>query len=182
MSTAMLALLGGCSASAAQAETVKAEETVSSIGSNTDPSIKELQDIMKQIVAEQYRVQQHADLAAAVAKLKKHVGKTWYVFSGSTPAGWDCSGLTLWVYEQMGITLPHRASQQEEFGTFTTDPKPGDIVVFYYKGRHSAYHVGIYIGDGKMIHAPAPGQLTAVEGVYHFGRSWSTIKYISIVK
>jgi peptidoglycan DL-endopeptidase CwlO len=181
LSTAILALLVGCSASAATAETVKAEETVSSNESKADSDIETLQRNIADFIAKQRLIQQRADLVDVLAELKKYVGKTRYVFSGSTPAGWDCSGLTLWFYEQVGITLPHRASQQEEFGIFTTDPRPGDIVAFYYKGYHSSYHVGIYIGGGKMIHAPAPGQSTTVEGVYHFGRSWSTIKYISIV-
>lgn len=182
MGVPILALLAGCSASAANAaEYVKAEETVSSNESKTDSSFESLQRTIAVLVAKQKLEKQKADLVDAVTELKKHVGHTYYAFSGATPAGWDCSGLTVWTYEQVGITLPHRASQQADLGTPTTDPKPGDIVAFYYKGYHSAYHVGIYIGDGKMIHAPAPGQVTRVEGVYHFGQSWSTIKYISIL-
>lgn len=118
----------------------------------------------------------------AIDKLATHVNKTWYVFSGTTPSGWDCSGLTLWFYEQLGVELEHRASKQENAGTKTMDPKPGDLVVFKYNGSKSAYHVGIYIGNGKMIHAPKHGHLTRVENVKKFSGKYSTVSYRTIVK
>lgn len=118
----------------------------------------------------------------ALSKLNKTVGKTWYVFSGSTPSGWDCSGLTLWFYKQIGISLEHRASQQQYAGIKTNSPKVGDIVVFKYKGYKSAYHVGIYVGNGKMIHAPKHGHLTRVENISTFAGNYSTIEYREILK
>ena len=118
----------------------------------------------------------------AVRQLKSHVGKTWYVFSGATPAGWDCSGLVMWTYEQLGVTLEHRASKQVGAGTQGTGPKVGDIVAFTYKGSSSAYHVGIYIGDGKMVHAPKHGHLTRVEDVSTFAGSYSTVTYTRIIE
>jgi cell wall-associated NlpC family hydrolase len=116
-----------------------------------------------------------------VSKLKKHVGKTWYVFSGSTPSGWDCSGLTKWAYGQMGIELEHRASKQESYGTKVQDPKVGDLVIFKYSKSKTAYHVGVYIGNGKMIHAPRKGQVTRVENVETFGGSYSKISYVRFI-
>lgn len=107
-------------------------------------------------------------------------GKTWYVFSGSTPRGWDCSGLVLWAYEQMGIELAHRASKQALAGQPTENPQPGDIVIFTHKGSKSAYHVGIYLGEGKMIHAPRPGMITTIEGVDHFANG-SKVTYTHLV-
>lgn len=107
-------------------------------------------------------------------------GRTWYVFSGTTPSGWDCSGLVLWAYEQMGIELPHRASKQALAGTLTDNPQPGDIVIFTYPGSKSAYHVGIYLGEGKMIHAPRPGMITTIEGVDHFANG-SKVTYTHLV-
>ena len=92
----------------------------------------------------------------AIAKLKQYVGKTWYVFSGSTPSGWDCSGLTMWTYQQVGIELRHSASIQKNAGKKYKTPKIGDVVAFGWKNYSGAQHVGIYIGNGKMIHAPAP--------------------------
>jgi len=117
----------------------------------------------------------------AIRQLKSHVGKTWYVFSGTTPRGWDCSGLVVWTYEQLGVTLEHRASKQADAGTKVKDPKVGDIVAFTYKGSKSAYHVGIYIGDGKMVHAPKHGHLTRVEDVSTFAGS-SKVTYSRIIE
>lgn len=117
-----------------------------------------------------------------INQLRKTVGRTWYVFSGNTPAGWDCSGLTMWAYEQLGITLEHRASKQQHSGYQVKTPMPGDIVVFTYKGYNSAYHVGIYIGNGKMIHAPEKGQTTRIESVSHFAGNYSKISYRRLIK
>lgn len=117
----------------------------------------------------------------AIKKLNKTVGKTWYVFSGATPQGWDCSGLTMWFYEQVGIQLEHRASKQQSAGVAVKAPKVGDIVVFSYKGYKSAYHVGIYIGNGKMIHAPKHGHRTIIESIKQFGGNYSNISYRRIV-
>jgi len=77
---------------------------------------------------------------ATIKKLNKTVGKTWYVFSGATPKGWDCSGLTMWFYQQLDIQLEHRASKQQSAGVETKTPKAGDLVVFKYKESKSAYH------------------------------------------
>jgi cell wall-associated NlpC family hydrolase len=117
-----------------------------------------------------------------IKKLNSYVNKTWYVFSGVTPSGWDCSGLVLWFYEQQGISLEHRASAQDDAGTKTKTPKPGDIVVFKYNGSKQAYHVGIYIGDGKMIHAPKRGHVTRIEDVDSFGGSYSKVSYRTLIE
>lgn len=91
---------------------------------------------------------------SVVAKLKYQVGKTWYVFSGHSPRGWDCSGLVYWAYtEQLGISVEHSANAQGNSGTKVRTPKVGDVVVFAYKGSKSYYHSSIYVGDGKVIHA-----------------------------
>jgi cell wall-associated NlpC family hydrolase len=92
-------------------------------------------------------------IQSVVEKLKSRVGKTWYVFSGHTPSGWDCSGLVYWAYEQLGVAVEHSATKQGNSGTKVRTPKVGDIVVFGYKGSKSYYHSSIYIGDGKVIHA-----------------------------
>jgi cell wall-associated NlpC family hydrolase len=92
-------------------------------------------------------------IQSVVAELRSRIGKTWYVFSGHTPSGWDCSGLVYWAYEQLGVSVEHSATKQGNSGTKVRDPKVGDIVVFGYKGSKSYYHSSIYIGDGKVIHA-----------------------------
>lgn len=131
---------------------------------------------------EEQRLQSNSEkIKKAIKKLKSHVGKTWYVFSGATPSGWDCSGLTMWFFEQLDIELEHRASRQGTSGTATKNPKPGDLVVFHYNGSKDAYHVGIYIGNGKMIHAPKKGHLTRVEDVKTFGGDYSDITYRNFI-
>ena len=85
--------------------------------------------------------------------VKNQIGKTPYVFSGSTPRGWDCSGLVRWTYGHLGIELRHSASTQRDSGTIVTEPKIGDIVSFNYRGSRSAYHSGIYLGPDQMIHS-----------------------------
>lgn len=117
-----------------------------------------------------------------VRQLKGYVGKTWYVFSGTTPQGWDCSGLVLWTYEQLGFNLEHRASKQADAGTKVTEPKIGDIVAFTYTGSKSAYHVGIYIGNGKMVHAPKHGHVTRVEDVSTFAGKYSKVTYSRLIE
>lgn len=89
----------------------------------------------------------------AVAATKKYIGKTWYVLTGSTPDGWDCSGLVLWTYAHLGVELYHSASVQKEAGTFVTEPKIGDIVAFTYKGSSRAFHTAIYTGPDEMLHS-----------------------------
>ena len=143
----------------------------------------ELKAQAQKVFLNQMRLQSNTNkVSAAIKKLNTHVGKTWYVFSGATPAGWDCSGLTMWFYEQLGISLEHRASKQANAGTTTLTPKPGDLVVFKYKGTKSAYHVGIYIGDGKMIHAPKHGHTTRVEDIKTFAGNYSNISYVNFIE
>lgn len=93
------------------------------------------------------------NLNKAVAATKKYVGKTWYALTGSTPDGWDCSGLVMWTYAHLGINLEHRASAQKEAGEFVKQPKIGDIVAFTYERGTRAFHVGIVVGPDEMIHA-----------------------------
>jgi hypothetical protein len=99
-----------------------------------------------------------------ILELTEHVDETWYVFSGSTPKGWDCSGLVMWFYSDFGIELPHSATKQMQLGTVTSEPVPGDIISFSRNGKN-AYHNGIYLGDGMYIHAPSKGRKTAISSI-----------------
>lgn len=123
-------------------------------------------------------------LNKTIAKLRQYVGKTWYVFSGNTPRGWDCSGLTMWTYEQLGIELKHSASAQKNSGKQYKTPKIGDIVAFGWKNYSGAQHVGIYIGNGKMIHAASPGHRTAIISVKKWAKmNWNTkVTYTRFIK
>ncbi|MDR7381641.1 C40 family peptidase [Promicromonospora iranensis] len=76
-----------------------------------------------------------------------------YVWAGSTPAGFDCSGFTSYVYAQAGIDLPRTSSEQRYAGTAVSaaEAQPGDLI-------WSPGHIAIYAGDGMQVEAPVPGQ------------------------
>ena len=77
-----------------------------------------------------------------------------YVYGGSSPSGFDCSGFTMYVFSQAGVSLPHGATSQLSYGTEVSrsDLQPGDLVFFQDYGA-VASHVGIYIGGDQFIHA-----------------------------
>ncbi len=89
-----------------------------------------------------------------VALAKRHVGAP-YRWGGSSPSGFDCSGLVRYVYAQVGVSLPHNAAQQYRLGTPVPREslEPGDLV-FFDRLRHN----GIYVGDGFFIHARQTGR------------------------
>ena len=85
-----------------------------------------------------------------------------YQWGGSTPAGFDCSGFTSYVFAQVGISLPRTAAQQQAFATPVSNPQPGDLVFYGYP----AYHIGIYAGDGMMYDSPTPGNYSGYRPVF----------------
>lgn len=89
-----------------------------------------------------------------IANAKKHLG-TPYVWGGTSPSGFDCSGFVQYVFKQSGISLPRSTTDQVKVGTYVSKSnlKPGDLVFLQNTYRQGVSHVGIYIGDGKMIHA-----------------------------
>lgn len=89
-----------------------------------------------------------------IAYAKSNVGGA-YVWAGSSFRATDCSGLVMLSYAQIGVSLPHLASSQAAMGTTVSygEMQPGDCVFFGYGGISSVYHVGIYIGDGRLLHA-----------------------------
>ena len=96
-----------------------------------------------------------------LAELKARIHKTWYVFSGDQPSGWDCSGLTRWAYAQLGYDIPHSAHKQATLGKQVSIPQPGDLVVFGYGPWF--VHAAIYVGGNKVIHAGfRPGTQTEI--------------------
>ena len=84
-----------------------------------------------------------------------------YVFGGTSPYGFDCSGFVQYVFAKVGVSLPRTADVQFEVGTpvSTTDLRPGDAV-FFETYTYGASHVGIYIGDGNFIHASSSRGVT----------------------
>jgi hypothetical protein len=107
--------------------------------------------------------------AAVVSEAQKYLGVP-YLWGGTDPAkGLDCSGFVQLVYGNLGIDLPRVSSQQATSGRAVpslAQARPGDLVFFDYSAdRPGIDHVGIYIGDGKMIAAPQPGEKVAIQDV-----------------
>lgn len=89
-----------------------------------------------------------------------------YHYGGSTPDGFDCSGLVQYVFAQSGITLPRTTREQHSAGDEidVDDIEPGDLL-FYRFESGKVDHVAIYLGDGEAIHAPARGRAVIVASV-----------------
>jgi cell wall-associated NlpC family hydrolase len=115
-----------------------------------------------------------------IAQLQTYVGRTTYVFSGSSPKGWDCSGLVKWFHADLGVDLYHSAAIQMLSGNLVQDPLPGDIVSFTSSSGKVAYHNGIYIGDGFYIHSPKPGVKTKVSHLSSYGPDYPGIVFTRI--
>ncbi|MER5215940.1 NlpC/P60 family protein [Streptomyces sp. NPDC002838] len=92
--------------------------------------------------------------AAAVAAAQSALGRP-YVWGANGPYGFDCSGLTQWAYAQAGVALPRTSQAQRYAGRQVplSEAQPGDLVTY----RSDASHVGMYAGNGQVIHAPYPG-------------------------
>lgn len=82
-----------------------------------------------------------------------------YVYGGSSPRGFDCSGFTSYVYAQCGVKINRTASAQlnNGYAVSRSELQPGDLVMFNSGSRSPASHVGIYVGNGQFIHSSAPG-------------------------
>jgi cell wall-associated NlpC family hydrolase len=93
---------------------------------------------------------------AALAFAKRQLGKP-YRFGAAGPASYDCSGLTLAAWHSVGVTVPRTSQQQYRQGRkiARSQLRAGDLVFFY---SQSPSHVGMYVGDGTIIHAPRPGR------------------------
>ncbi|MGY0018140.1 NlpC/P60 family protein [Streptomyces sp. cg35] len=107
-----------------------------------------------------------AKAAKALAFAKSQEGKP-YVWGATGPDSYDCSGLTQAAWKAAGISLPRTTWDQVEVGTTVplSDIQPGDLVFFY----DDISHVGLYLGDGMMIHAPKPGAYVREESIYYDG-------------
>jgi cell wall-associated NlpC family hydrolase len=117
--------------------------------------------------------------------VKKQIGKTPWVFQGSSPRAWDCSGLVLWTYAHLGVELRHSASAQRLAGEIVTEPKIGDLVSFNHRSYGSAYHIGIYTGPDEMIHAGGkPGDRTEIRSIKGWAKDngGSGITYTRIIE
>ncbi len=106
------------------------------------------------------------DLASVYGVASQYQGVP-YVYGGATPAGFDCSGLIMYVYAQFGISLPHSSTGQGAAGTriALADAQPGDLVIM-------DGHDGFYAGNGNILHAPYEGAAVRVQPI------WTSSYYI----
>jgi cell wall-associated NlpC family hydrolase len=119
-------------------------------------------------------------LKKVVRYLTTRVHKTAYVYSGSTTAGWDCSGLVTYAYKRLGIDLEHSANKQAHSGSRVSSPKIGDIVVFAYKGSTDFYHSAIYVGSGLIVNANLLYKTTVIQPLSDFKNS--QIRFVRVIK
>ncbi len=127
---------------------------------------------------------QEEEAAAALAALRSNIVATAqnylgcsYVWSAAGPSSFDCSGFTMYIMKQYGISLPHSANEQYTGSgvSITKDElQPGDLVFFSSSGTQ-ATHVGIYIGDGQFIHASSSRGVVTINNLTD---SWYSAAYI----
>ena len=104
--------------------------------------------------------------AAVIAFARAQLGEP-YVWAGAGPDVWDCSGLTMMAWRQAGVSLSHYTGSQwaETARVSIANLQPGDLVFFGTSGPNS-HHVGLYIGNGQMIHAPNPSTVVKIASIY----------------
>jgi cell wall-associated NlpC family hydrolase len=114
-------------------------------------------------------------LGARAAKFSLRFRGTPYVWAGTTPRGFDCSGFTRFVYAHMGIGLPHSSYAQWTMGRHVGRHalRPGDV---FFDGLG---HVGLWIGRGRFIHAPQTGDVVSVASLSH---GWYATAYSGAVR
>jgi cell wall-associated NlpC family hydrolase len=116
-----------------------------------------------------------SDAGAAVVQAALTQIGTPYVWGGSAPGGFDCSGLVMWAFQQAGVALPHSSQAQAHGGqpVALSDLQPGDVLTFYSDASHS----GLYIGDGLMVHSSTYGQPVRVVPMTASGPIYNARRY-----
>ena len=111
----------------------------------------------------------------AVEEARKILGAP-YIYGAESWAegGFDCSGLTQYVYSRLNINIPRTASYQwAGISRKVTVPRPGDLVAFAKVEEGGVYHIGIYIGNNQMIHAPKPGDVVKISNLdWYYRNGW----------
>jgi len=96
---------------------------------------------------------------------------TPYLYGGTTPSGFDCSGYTQYVFNKVGISLPRTAEEQRQYATPVSNPQPGDLVFF----GAPAHHMGIYAGNGMMWDSPHTGSYVGYRAIYSSGVTYGRV-------
>jgi peptidoglycan DL-endopeptidase CwlO len=156
-------------AQAAADEAAKATEDVANRKRDAEKRIDEAQRLLDRLTPQELRDRNGPDIGGpsgpitgsgvgvqAIKAAMKMLGKP-YRYGAEGPNSFDCSGLTSWAFQQVGVTLPRSSSQQARVGTPVSRDqlRPGDLLFFY----QPVSHVGIYVGDNKMINAPQTGDV-----------------------
>jgi len=117
--------------------------------------------------------------ASVIAAARAYRGTT-YIFGGMTHLGIDCSGLTYLAAEAVGVRLPRDAADQSRVGRPVGRHalRPGDLVFFGPGGRSSIHHVGIYVGHGRILHAPHTGSSVRVTPLSQFPDYWGARRIV----
>lgn len=140
-------------ASSAEAEAPVAESPFARIGSFAD-EIKECVGAVAQKATERAAEQERGQRRQAVVDVAMDLRGVPYVYGGTTPSGFDCSGFTRWVFDHaLGINLPRTAAEQSALGESVPMDAlvPGDLL--FFGSGSGVYHVAIYAGDGEYLHA-----------------------------
>jgi cell wall-associated NlpC family hydrolase len=105
-------------------------------------------------------------LQAVVDRALAQRGKP-YVWAASGPGSYDCSGLVQYAFQAAGMSLPHSSRMQSQMGTPVSraEARAGDLVAFY----SPVSHIGIYLGNGQMVHAPTSGDVVKIASVDNMG-------------
>lgn len=125
-------------------ETLKKIQPPPVIATNT-PAVKETAQVSRS---------DSGDVRKVIQVAQSLLGSK-YKYGASGPKAFDCSGFVMYVYDKLGVNLPHNAAEQYQRGKQVdkSNLEPGDLVFFSYYGKKGIQHSGIYIGDNKFIHA-----------------------------
>ncbi|MFF2844812.1 C40 family peptidase [Streptomyces sp. NPDC058001] len=145
----------------AEAERKAAQERASRTASRTTLSASAAPSAS---TGSQVSVPSSGSVSAVISFLKAQLGDA-YVMGGTGPNSWDCSGLVQAAFQQAGVSLPRTSQQQSTAGTQvgTSNLQVGDIL--YWGGAGSAYHTGVYIGNGQYLDAANPGKGVVIQNL-----------------